>query len=120
MFLIAGCGGASSGSEDTAQDSAVTEAENTEDTETENASDASNATQLTLDSVAETARTEIATALETPVESMTIALTSPSFDTSPFTKPTPGLGPINYMLWAKPFFQTNAAGTLENGGIQPG
>ncbi len=51
---------------------------------------------------------------------MTIALTSPSFDTSPFTKPTPGLGPINYMLWAKPFFQTNAAGTLENGGIQPG
>lgn len=119
MTLLAGCGNASSGSEDRAQDSAVAEAENTGDTETEAVSDANDATQPTLDAVTETAQTEIATILETPVESMTIALTSPSFDTSPFTKPTPGLGPINYMLWAKPFFQTNAAGTLENGGIQP-
>lgn len=118
VSLLAGCGNAnsSSGSEDTSQDVAVPEAGTETDT---GAADVDDATKPTLDAVTETVQTELAAAVDTPVESMTLTLTSASFDTAPFSPPTPGVGPIIYMLWAKMFFQTNAAATLDNGGMQP-
>ncbi|MDE7046799.1 MAG: ABC transporter substrate-binding protein [Lachnospiraceae bacterium] len=120
VSLLAGCGKSNSSSDegDSAQEDTAAEAgaENEADT---GAADVDDATKPTLDAVTETVQTELAAAVDTPVESMTVTLTSASFDTSPFSPPTPGLGPINYMIWAKLFFQTNAAGTLENGGMQP-
>ena len=57
--------------------------------------------------------------LETPVDSMTVALTSGTFATTPFSKPSPGFGPIAYMIWGRLFYQTSASATLEDGGLQP-
>ncbi len=122
VSLLAGCGNGKSSSDsgDAAQDGTATEADaGTEAGDESAANEVDDVTKPTLDAVTETVQTELAAAVDTPVESMTVTLSSASFDTSPFTGPTPGLGPINYMLWAKLFFQTNAAATLDNGGMQP-
>ena len=120
VSLLAGCGNAdsASGAGDNSQENAAAEADTGNEADA-GAADVDDATKPTLDTVTETVQTELAAALDTPVESMTIAMTSASFDTAPFSPPTPGVGPIIYMLWAKMFFQTNAAATLDNGGMQP-
>ncbi len=122
VSLLAGCGstgGAESSSgagdgTDAAQESAAPEGE-----EATAQSDAEGTSKPVLDAVEDTVQTEVATVVDPPGESMTIALTSASFDVAPFVGPMPGTGPFTYLLWAKLFFPTNAAATFENGGMQP-
>lgn len=115
VSLLAGCGstgGAESSSgagdgTDAAQESAAPEGE-----EATAQSDAEGTSKPVLDAVEDTVQTEVATVVDPPGESMTIALTSASFDVAPFVGPMPGTGPFTYLLWAKLFFPTNAAATF--------
>lgn len=88
VSLLAGCGNAdsASGAGDNSQENAAAEADTGNEADA-GAADVDDATKPTLDTVTETVQTELAAALDTPVESMTIAMTSASFDTAPFSPP---------------------------------
>lgn len=119
VSLLAGCGSAGdTGTTPDAGDAAQESAASAE-TDTDAKSDAGSTSTPVLDSVVDTVEAEVATVADRPGESMTIALTSASFDVAPFVGPMPGTGPFTWLLWAKLFFQTNTAATFENGGMQP-
>lgn len=115
VSLLAGCGNA--GSAASSSDSGDAAQESTAPAETD--TNAENSSKPVLDSVGENVQTEVVSTAAQPAESMTIAIPSASFDVAPFVGPMPGTGPFTYLLWAKLFFQTNAAATFENGGMQP-